>query len=65
MRCIDLPGHEKVCSSKYIVLPEETREFLKEEVKKVIEEEWSQRVEKALSMQEKELKKQPVRGQCC
>lgn len=65
MRCIDLPGHEKVCSSKEIVLPEETREFLKKEVKRVIDDEWAEHVKKVLSSNEKELKNQPVSRQCC
>lgn len=39
MRCVDLPKHEEVCASKELILPPETIEFLKNEIKKELKSE--------------------------
>lgn len=45
MRCIDLPNHAEICTSKELVLTPETVAFLEEEVKKGVDQKWKEEIE--------------------
>jgi len=41
MRCVDLPNHAEICTSKELILTPETIAFLKEEISRSIDEKWN------------------------
>lgn len=43
MRCVDLPDHERTCTADDLVLTKELIAFLKEEIKKEVEDGWAER----------------------
>lgn len=42
MRCVDLPNHAEICTSKELVLTPETIAFLKEEINKSVDQRWKE-----------------------
>ncbi len=45
MRCVDLPNHAEICTSKELVLTPETIAFLKEEINKSVDQRWKEEIE--------------------
>lgn len=41
MRCVDLPNHAEICTSKELILTPETVAFLREEIKKGVDQRWN------------------------
>lgn len=64
MRCIDLPGHQKTCTSKDMAIPQETLDFLRAEIRKEVDAEWAERTKELIFSAEK---KNPIvrRKSCC
>lgn len=63
MRCVDLPGHEKVCTSEQFIIPPETLNFLKEEIKKQVDEKWKDQTTQTIKQVEENVS--PVRRKSC
>jgi len=63
MRCIDLPNHAEICTSKELVLTPETIAFLKDEINKSVDQRWNAEIADML----KAAKVDPIvrRKACC
>ena len=52
MRCVDLPDHAVICTAKSFILTDAAKIFLREEIKKTVDEKWKEKTKTMLEEKE-------------